>query len=98
MQLIPFDQITIPPDRQRREFKPGELGELQASIEQVGLLHPLIVRQFNGTTTLVAGERRLRVLKDMFELDMKYKWEEEWLGAMIPWVGVGEGAPLGGVG
>lgn len=94
MQLIPFDQIIIPPDRQRREFKPEELADLQASIEQVGLLHPLIVRQFNGTTTLVAGERRLRVLKDMFELDMKYKWEEDWLGAMIPCVELGELSPL----
>lgn len=94
MQFIPIDQITIPSNRQRREFDPNTLAELQASIEQVGLLHPLVVRQDKGVTTLVAGERRLRVLMDMTGLGMHYKWEGELLGAMVPCVELGELPPL----
>ena len=54
MQLLSIDAIQVPSNRQRKEFKQEELAELQASIEQVGLLHPLIVRQQNGSAVLVA--------------------------------------------
>ncbi len=45
----------------RREFRPEELAELQASIKANGLLQPITVRPVGGDRfELIAGERRLR--------------------------------------
>ena len=65
---IPIDQIEIPPDRQRKEFNSDKLAELAASIDQNGLIHPIIVRKCEGITYLVAGERRLRSLDYVWNL------------------------------
>jgi len=46
--------IKIPP-RTRKEF--GDLKALAASINEVGLLHPIVI---DGKNNLIAGERRLR--------------------------------------
>jgi site-specific DNA-methyltransferase (adenine-specific) len=94
MQLIPLDQIQVPSNRQRREFKPEGLVELQTSIEQVGLQLPLVVRQLDGITTLVSGERRLRVLKDMTELGMDYRFEQAVITGLAPCAELGELEPL----
>ena len=48
-------EITIAPDRQRKELTGIE--ELAASIKQIGLIHPVIL---TPEGVLVAGERRLR--------------------------------------
>ena len=60
---IPVDQISVRPNRQRREFNPEKLAELAASIDTNGLIHPIVVRKENDQTLLVAGERRLRALE-----------------------------------
>ena len=65
---IPIDQIEVPPDRQRKEFNSDKLAELAASIDQNGLIHPIIVRKSEGTYYLVAGERRLRSLDYVWNL------------------------------
>ena len=45
----------------RREFRPAELAELQASMQATGLLQPITVRPAGGDRfELIAGERRLR--------------------------------------
>lgn len=44
----------------RKTFDPDELNELKSSIEEYGILEPLIVRPLNGFFELVAGERRYR--------------------------------------
>jgi ParB family chromosome partitioning protein len=51
------------PFQPRREFKPEELAELEASLKANGLLQPVTVRPLAGEAgryELVAGERRLR--------------------------------------
>lgn len=53
--------ITPHPDQPRRIFDEDALGELAASIEQRGVIQPIIVRPMGqGKYQLVAGERRWR--------------------------------------
>lgn len=63
LQDIRVDRITVNPAQPRRVFDEDSLAELQASIREVGLLQPVVVRpkvQEQGWFELVAGERRLR--------------------------------------
>lgn len=57
-QLIPLSLIRIPDERQRDKAEPDDT--LINSIQQRGLLHPIIVRNTPQGYVLVAGERRLR--------------------------------------
>ena len=59
---IPIAQIRPNPFQPRKEFRPEELADLQASLKSSGLLQPITVRPA-GTGKgyeLIAGERRLR--------------------------------------
>jgi DNA modification methylase/ParB-like chromosome segregation protein Spo0J len=60
---IPFEEISVLEDRQRREFAPEALVELASSITQNGLIHPVVVRKQDNETILVAGERRIRAMQ-----------------------------------
>jgi len=62
MKILPLSSITIPPDRQRREFSPEAIAELSNSIVANGLLSPIVIREVAGVPFLVAGERRLRAI------------------------------------
>jgi ParB family chromosome partitioning protein len=54
-------QIKLPPNQVRRYFDPQKLEELSRSIQEVGILEPLLVRPSReGDYELIAGERRLR--------------------------------------
>ena len=67
MIAIHHSEITIAPNRQRREFDPDDLAKLTDSIARNGLLHPIVVRRTSPSTyTLVAGERRLRAIQDLW--------------------------------
>jgi ParB/RepB/Spo0J family partition protein len=57
---IPISKITVTPWNPRKNFDPEELQELQQSIQQYGILEPLIVRPAGKKYELVAGERRFR--------------------------------------
>jgi len=58
---LPVDSIVANPRQPRTVFDPVGLEELAASIADVGLLQPLLVRPAGpGRYELVAGERRLR--------------------------------------
>lgn len=95
MQLLQVDQITIPATRQRREFEPGALMRLQESIETLGLMHPLVVRANGDSFHLVAGERRLRAIKELWELGGILFFNSEKLDAgFIPCVNMGELDPI----
>src|SRR5688572_20047119 len=61
---LPIDAI-VPNTRQPREiFYDESLRELAASIEEHGVLQPLVVRPLaEGRYELIAGERRLRASK-----------------------------------
>ena len=72
LHFLPARQITTPPNRQRREFKPDELNDLADSIEKTGLLHPIVVREEGDATFLVAGERRFRAMQDLHDLGREF--------------------------
>lgn len=57
--------ITIPDNRQRREFDEAKMQELMQSIASKGLMHPIVLR--SDGTTLVAGERRYRAMTLLHE-------------------------------
>ncbi|EEG76930.1 ParB/RepB/Spo0J family partition protein [Dethiobacter alkaliphilus] len=56
-------QISVNPYQPRKHFDEEKLAELARSVEQHGILQPLIVRPSDGEYELVAGERRLRAAK-----------------------------------
>ncbi|MBE9215956.1 ParB/RepB/Spo0J family partition protein [Plectonema cf. radiosum LEGE 06105] len=64
-QLLPntilLAQIKLPSYQPRRYFDPQKLEELSASIKELGILEPLLVRPLpDNNYELVAGERRYR--------------------------------------
>jgi DNA modification methylase len=67
---IHTDKVVVKENRQRREFDPAKLMELGTSFESpgVGILQPIVLRKEGDKDVLVAGERRLRVVKDAHEL------------------------------
>ena len=65
LKSIPVGQISRNPFQPRREFKAGDLAELQESLKASGLLQPITVRRRPGKDgfEVIAGERRLRAAK-----------------------------------
>lgn len=67
--LVPLDQLVPDPGQPRRHFDEAALGELAASIEEEGVLQPLLVYEDgaldDGRTryTIVDGERRYRAAR-----------------------------------
>ena len=58
---IPIDQIEPNPDQPRREFDEQALKELAASIEMMGIIAPITLRQVAPDRyQIIAGERRWR--------------------------------------
>lgn len=53
------------PFQPRQAFKDEQLDELAQSIKTYGLLQPIVVRPFNNTYQLVAGERRWRACQKL---------------------------------
>lgn len=62
---IPVGLIETNPNQPRQGFDDELLRELAASIAAVGLLQPIVVRSVGDGYVLVAGERRLRAVKDL---------------------------------
>ncbi len=60
---VPIDQISTNPNQPRRSFDEESLETLAASIREMGILQPLLVREVEGGYELIAGERRLRAAK-----------------------------------
>ncbi|MDD4734714.1 MAG: ParB/RepB/Spo0J family partition protein [Kiritimatiellae bacterium] len=60
---LPLDQIKPNPWQPRRAFAPEAIQELAASIREMGLLQPLLVRKIRDGYELIAGERRLTAAK-----------------------------------
>jgi ParB family transcriptional regulator, chromosome partitioning protein len=60
-QELPISSVTPNPRQPRQEFDEEALDELVASIQEVGLLQPVVVREAGpGRYELVMGERRWR--------------------------------------
>ena len=62
---IPVGLVDPNPDQPRSDFDPAAIDELAGSIEAVGLLQPIVVRARDERYVLVAGERRLRAVKQL---------------------------------
>jgi len=72
VRKVRLGSIVPNPLQPRRTFTEDELAELAASIDENGLLQPLVVRpspSAEGRFELVAGERRFRALRSL-------AWEE----------------------
>ncbi len=62
--IVPIEKIRPNPRQPREHFDEEALASLAASIQEVGLLQPVIVNEDDdGVYTLVAGERRLRAAR-----------------------------------
>ncbi|MBU2490473.1 MAG: ParB/RepB/Spo0J family partition protein [Proteobacteria bacterium] len=61
--LCPVGEIRPNRFQPRRRFAEEELAELSQSIQEQGVLQPLVVREAAGGYELVAGERRLRAAR-----------------------------------
>ena len=63
-RMVPVDQIAPNPRQPRERFDDEALADLTASIRELGILQPLLVRASeNGRLELIAGERRLRAAR-----------------------------------
>jgi ParB family transcriptional regulator, chromosome partitioning protein len=61
---LPTSAIRPNARQPRRSFPEAGIKELAASIQEVGILQPLVVRSTEGGFELIAGERRLRAAKE----------------------------------
>lgn len=70
MRLAKVEDITVLKDRQRMSFDPAAIMELATSITEKSLLQALVVRENGeGKWILVAGERRLRAIHELWDLN-----------------------------
>jgi ParB family chromosome partitioning protein len=62
---VPIDRVNPNPDQPRQLFDDQAMEALAASIREVGILQPIVVRPVDadGNYTLVAGERRCRAAR-----------------------------------
>lgn len=60
---LPIQEIVNRADQPRRYFDEESLSELAASIQEHGILQPILVRFRNGKYEIIAGERRWRAAK-----------------------------------
>lgn len=102
MKTIPIAAIKISPDRQRQNFDLKTLNELGESIKKNGLFHPIVLRVRKGESTdlgqgyieewlLVAGERRLRAISDIYALGGSFNYDNTLVPlGEVPFVDLGE--------
>lgn len=60
---LPIASIVTNPDQPRKSFDETQLSELSDSIEQNGVLQPILVRKKGNKYEIVAGERRYQASK-----------------------------------
>ena len=103
MNTTKLSSITIPANRQRREFNLQKLEELKASIElseakNTQLLHPPVLRRGeDDSLILVAGETRLKAITDIFALGGSFRYSGRVFTAedgLVPFTDLGELSPL----
>jgi len=67
--VIDLQKIDPSPYQHRRHFDEDKLRELAASIQQEGLIEPIVVRPKRDRYELIAGERRFRAVRDFTEME-----------------------------
>ncbi len=63
MLEVPVDAVSPNPRQPRTTFEDEALESLASSIQEVGVLQPIVVRRVASGYELIAGERRLRAAK-----------------------------------
>ena len=63
-EILSVHEIVPSPFQYREYFDDRTLKELAANIELDGLVEPIVVRRQHGSYELIAGERRLRAVRD----------------------------------
>ncbi len=63
LEDIPIDAIIENPKQPRMHFDEESLADLSASIQEIGVLQPVLVRPVGDRYELIAGERRWRAAK-----------------------------------
>lgn len=65
IQFVEVAKISPNPFQPRIKFNPESLAELKNSINEKGVIQPITVRRHDDGYQLIAGERRLRAVKDL---------------------------------
>lgn len=65
LHTVPVGSIEPNPFQPRRDFRPEEITELAKSIDEKGLLQPILVRKHQDKYQVIAGERRWRAYKEL---------------------------------
>lgn len=67
VRRVPIELVRTNPDQPRKEFSGEELAKLSASMEEVGLIQPVVVVEVDPEREyrLVSGERRLRAARQL---------------------------------
>jgi len=95
MKLIKLASLIIPENRQRQVFEAQAMEELRTSLETIGLMHAVVVRDTSEGPTLVAGERRTKAIEDLWMLGGKLKFDgQEIPEGFLPTVTLGDLSPL----
>ncbi len=68
-RVIDLQKIDPSPYQHRRHFAEDKLRELAASIQSEGLIEPIIVHAIDKSYQIIAGERRLRAIRDYTEME-----------------------------
>src|SRR5690348_15004269 len=82
MDFVPLASIIVPEKRVRRHFDEKAAADLYSSISRNGLFHPLLVR--DDGCTLIAGERRLRALDQLFSHRQVVLFDGKVLDGTVP--------------
>ena len=69
MTIIKLQAIDPSPFQKRQHFEEDKLKGLAASIQRDGLIEPIVVRSNGGRYQLIAGERRLRAIRDYTDME-----------------------------
>lgn len=95
MNFIDLNAVTVRSNRQRTAHDEGAIRELAESIQSLGLLHPIVLREEGEDMVLVAGERRLTACRDLYLLGGKFKYNgEPVVPGMIPYTNLRDLSPL----
>ena len=62
--VVDVDKIKPSPYQVRKFFDEDKKKGLAQSIQQDGLIQPIVVRRKNGNPELIAGERRVQAIRD----------------------------------
>ncbi len=65
IELVQVARVSPNPFQPREKFDPVTLEELKNSIAEKGVIQPVTVRQVEEGFQLIAGERRLRAVRDL---------------------------------